>query len=72
MTNIGRWQVISIISRLMALILGVVQSIVITRILTVAEFGIIGIVGAVGAMFGIAQHFGLASGTTKKISYSPK
>jgi len=72
MTNIGRWQVISIISRLMALILGVVQSIVITRILTVAEFGIIGIVGAVGAMFGIAQHFGLASGTTREISSAPK
>ncbi len=68
MKNLGKWQVVSIGSRFVALFLGLVQSVVITRILTVSEFGLVGIVSAVGALFGIAQHLGLASGTTREIS----
>lgn len=72
MNNLGKWQIISIGSRFAALLLGILQSIIITRVLSVAEFGIIGIVGAIGALFGIAQHFGLASGTTREVSSAKK
>ncbi len=68
--NLGKWQVISLISRFTALFVGLAQSIVITRILTVSEFGLVSLVGAIGAMAGIAQHLGLASGTTREISAS--
>jgi len=69
-SSLGKWQIFSIISRFSALVVGLLQSVIITRILTVSEFGLVGIVGAVGALFGIAQHLGLASGTTREISAS--
>lgn len=68
MKNLGVWQFVSLLSRFIALFLGLVQSVIITRILTVSEFGIVGIVSAIGALAGIAQHLGLASGTTREIS----
>ena len=68
--NLGSWQVISLISRFSALFLGLVQSVIIARLLTVSEFGLIGLVSAIGAIAGIAQHLGLASGTTREISAS--
>lgn len=68
MASLGKWQFVSLVSRFIALFLGLVQSVIIARILTVSEFGVVGIVGAVGALFGIAQHLGLASGTTREIS----
>ncbi len=68
MKDLGKWQVISLISRFLALFIGLVQSVIVTRILTISEFGLVGIVGSVGALFGIAQHLGLASGTTREIS----
>lgn len=48
--------------------LGIVQSIVIVRILTVAEYGLVNIVMSVGGAFGVYQHLGLASGSTREIS----
>ncbi len=66
--NLGKWQIVSLISRFSALFIGLAQSIVLTRILTVSEFGLVSLVGAIGAMAGIAQHLGLASGTTREIS----
>lgn len=63
-----KWQAISFISRGAAMALGIVQSIVIVRILSVSEYGLINIALAVGAAFGIYQHLGLASGSTREIS----
>lgn len=70
MANLGKWQIISLLSRFSALFFGLVQSVIIARILTVSEFGLINIVMAMGALAGIAQHLGLASGTTREISAS--
>lgn len=70
MKNLSVWQLVSVVSRFSATFFGILQSIVIARILSVSEFGVVGIVGAIGALFGIAQHLGLASGTTKEISSS--
>lgn len=48
--------------------LGIVQSIFIVRLLSVAEYGMIGIVASIGSVFGVYQHLGLASGSTREIS----
>ena len=47
---------------------GIVQSFVIVRILTVGEWGIVQIAVSIGGAFGIYQHLGLASGSTREIS----
>jgi len=67
-SSLLRWQLISFASRMGAMFLGIVQSVVIVRILSVAEYGLVSIVTSVGAAFGVYQHLGLASGSTKEIS----
>lgn len=68
MKDLLKWQLISFGSRGVAMALGIIQSVVIARILTVSEYGLVGIVTAIGGVFGIYQHLGLASGSTREIS----
>lgn len=68
MKDLIKWQIISFISRGVAMALGIIQSIVIVRILTVGEYGLVNIAVSVGSAFGIYQHLGLASGSTREIS----
>ncbi|MBI2414966.1 oligosaccharide flippase family protein [candidate division WWE3 bacterium] len=63
-----KWQTISFISRMMAMGFGIIQSVIIVRILSVAEYGLVSIVTSVGAAFGVYQHLGLASGSTREIA----
>lgn len=68
MKDLVKWQIVSFISRIVAMALGIVQSIVIVRVLTVGEYGLVNIAVSVGSAFGIYQHLGLASGSTREIS----
>ena len=65
-----RLQTLSLVSRLVAMAIGIVGSVFTARILTVAQFGIKDIAESVGGSFGIYQHLGLASGSTRQISSS--
>lgn len=68
MRDLMKWQIVSFMSRGVAMGLGIIQSIFVARILTVSEYGLIGIVTSIGAIFGVTQHLGLASGSTREIS----
>ena len=68
MNKLLKWQLVSFVSRGIAMIFGIVQSVIIARILTVSEFGLVGIVVGIGSIFGVYQHLGLASGSTREIS----
>lgn len=68
MRDLAKWQVISFISRGFAMVFGLIQSFAIVRILTVGEWGIVQIAASIGGAFGIYQHLGLASGSTREIS----
>src|SRR3990167_10566143 len=68
MKDLTRWQLISFISRGVAMAFGIVQSFVIVRILSVGEWGVVQIAVSIGGAFGIYQHLGLASGSTREIS----
>lgn len=68
MKDLTKWQIISFMSRGVAMAFGLVQSFVIVRILTVGEWGIVQIAASIGGAFGIYQHLGLASGSTREIS----
>lgn len=63
-----KWQFISLISKSIAVGIGIAQGIIIIRILSPADYGLVGIVAAVGSVVGVYQHLGLASGTTREIS----
>src|SRR3989344_1067093 len=68
MRDLTKWQLISFISRGVAMAFGIVQSFVIVRILSVGEWGVVQIAVSIGGAFGIYQHLGLASGSTREIS----
>ncbi len=56
------------ISRGLAMALGIAQSIVLVRILSVSEWGLKDIALSVGGALGIYQHLGLSSGSVREIS----
>ena len=68
MKSLLRWQLISFVSRGLAMTVGIVQSIIIVRILSVGEYGLVTLATSIGSAFGIYQHLGLASGSTREIS----
>lgn len=70
MKELFKWQFISLISRGMAMFIGLVQSFVILRILTQAEWGIVQLALSIGGALGIYQHLGLASASTREIAAS--
>jgi O-antigen/teichoic acid export membrane protein len=68
MKDLAKWQIISFVSRGVAMGLGIVQSFFIVRLLTVSEWGIVQIAISLGGALGIYQHLGLASASTREIS----
>ncbi len=62
------WQIVSLISRGLAMALGIAQSIVLVRILSVSEWGLKDIALSVGGALGIYQHLGLSSGSVREIA----
>lgn len=70
MANLEKLQFYSVLSRFTAVGVGILQSMVVLRLLSLDEFGIVQIALAVGGSLGIYQHLGLASGTTREIAAS--
>ncbi|MFA6982225.1 MAG: oligosaccharide flippase family protein [Patescibacteria group bacterium] len=68
MKDLAKWQIISFASRAVAMFMGLIQSFIIVRILTVGEWGIVQLAVSIGGAFGIYQHLGLVSGSTREIS----
>ncbi|HLB51714.1 hypothetical protein A3F07_00780 [candidate division WWE3 bacterium RIFCSPHIGHO2_12_FULL_38_15] len=68
MKELTKWQIISFFSRGAAMALGIFQSFFIVRLLTVGEYGVVQLAASIGGAFGIYQHLGLASGSTREIS----
>ncbi len=62
------WTLISIISRVGSLIIGIVLSAYVISFLSVYEQGVRGIVVGIVAMLGVMQNLGLSSGSTKEIA----
>ncbi|MFC1700100.1 oligosaccharide flippase family protein [Patescibacteria group bacterium] len=68
MRDLVKWQVVSFTSRMLAMALGLVQTFVIIRILSVGEWGLVQLAVSIGGALGIYQHLGLASASTREIS----
>lgn len=72
MKELGKWQVISFISRSTAMVIGLIQGFAIAAILTKSEWGIVQLAVSIGSALGIYQHLGLASASTREISSAKK
>lgn len=68
MKDLGKWQIISFISRTGAMVVGIAQSYIILRILSVGEWGTVRIALSLGSALGIYQHLGLAGASTREIA----
>lgn len=65
--NMFKWQSISFISRLTALVIGILQGSLVIRILSVQDWGSIQLILGAAAIIGTSQALGLTSGTTREI-----
>lgn len=72
MKDLGKWQVISLIAQITAMVLGMVETFVVIRILTVSEWGLVQLAVSIGGALGIYQHLGLVSASTREISSAKK
>lgn len=68
MKDLGKWQIVSFISRISAMLVGILQSFILLRILSVEEWGVVRIAQSLGSALGIYQHLGLAGASTREIS----
>ncbi len=72
MKDLGKWQIISMLSQGMAMVLGIIQTLIIIRILSLGEWGVIQLAISIGGALGIYQHLGLVSASTREISSAEK
>jgi len=72
MRSLEKWQIISFMSRSVAMGFGIIQSFIILRILSVGEWGLVQLVVSIGSALGIYQHLGLASASNREIAASEK
>jgi O-antigen/teichoic acid export membrane protein len=70
--SVENWQFISLASRGLAMAIGLLQTWFIINYLSKEQWGIVQVALGIGASFGIYQHLGLASGTTREISKAKK
>lgn len=68
MKDLGKWQIISFASRMAAMAVGIAQSYIIVRVLSVGEWGTIRLALSLGSALGIYQHLGLTGASTREIS----
>jgi len=66
--DLGKWQIISMISQGLAMLLGMVETFLVIRILDVGEWGLVQLAVSIGGALGIYQHLGLVSASTREIS----
>jgi len=68
MKDLGKWQIVSLLSQGLAMLLGLVETFVVIRILSVGEWGLVQLAVSIGGALGIYQHLGLVSASTREIS----
>lgn len=66
--NLARIQLLSIATKAVTTVLGVVQSIIIIQVLSKAEYGIVGLVMSIGGLIGVSQHLGIVDGAIREIA----
>ena len=66
--DLAKTQFISLAAKAVTMALGIVQSIIVIRILSPGEFGLVGLVMSVGGVIGVSQHLGIVDGAIREIA----
>lgn len=63
---------LSLSAKAVTTLLGIIQSIIVVRILSPGEFGLVGLVMSVGGVIGVSQHLGIVDGAIREIAVLKK
>ncbi|HSX24955.1 MAG TPA: oligosaccharide flippase family protein [Candidatus Andersenbacteria bacterium] len=67
--NLGKIQLLSVSTKAITAILGIIQTFIIVRFfLSLEEYGIIGLVMSIGGVIGVSQHLGIMDGAIREIA----
>ena len=66
--SLARIQFLSLATKAITTAFGIIQSIIIIRVLSPAEYGLIGLVTSIGGVVGVTQHLGIVDGTIREIA----
>lgn len=66
--NLARIQLLSVATKAITTVLGIAQSLIIIRVLSATEYGIVGLVMAIGGLIGVSQHLGIVDGAIREIA----
>ncbi len=66
--SLARTQFLSLVTKAITTILGIIQSVIVIRVLSPAEYGLIGLVTSIGGVVGVTQHLGIVDGTIREIA----
>ncbi len=66
--NFARTQFLSLVTKAVTTALGIVQSVIIVRILSPSEFGLVGLVMSIGGVIGVSQNLGIVDGAIREIA----
>lgn len=66
--DLAKTQFLSLFTKAVTTALGIVQSILVIRLLSPAEFGLVGLVMSIGGLIGVSQHLGIVDGAIREIA----
>lgn len=66
--DLGKTQLLSLITKAITSALGILQSLFVVRLLSRGEFGLVGLVMSIGGLIGVSQHLGIVDGTIREIA----
>lgn len=70
--SLARIQLISLVTKAITTLLGIAQSLIIVRLLSPDQFGLIGLVMSIGGAIGVSQHLGIVDGAIREIAILKK
>jgi len=66
--DLARTQLLSLTTKAITTVLGIAQSVIVIRLLSPAEFGLVGLVMSIGGVIGVSQHLGIVDGAIREIA----
>lgn len=66
--DLGKTQVLSLATKAVTTALGLGQSLIVIRLLSPGEFGLVGLVMSIGGVIGVSQHLGIVDGAIREIA----
>jgi PST family polysaccharide transporter len=67
--SILKWQTISLISKISSILMGLVGTIIVLRVLSPSDWGVVGLATSIVGTVSVLQHLGLANGLNRAIAH---